>query len=152
MEAPSGPFYPWHQLRSERPNMTDKIVWENKYLIGVKAVDLQHEYFADLINRLGKVLVSTTDTPYRQRLLDELFKYALFHFRSEENLMYAAGYPGLEDHANEHRALIDRLNAEARCQDVEVCADVVIDFLVDWFMKHTAGLDRGFGEFMRNAD
>lgn len=132
--------------------MTEKIHWSDEYLIGVDAVDLQHEYFAGLINRLSEKILSTGDDTYRQRLVDELFKYAVFHFRSEENLMYASGYPGLKEHIAEHWALVEQLNAAVTGGGGDFSPSTLIEFLVGWFREHTTGRDREFGRFIRRGN
>jgi len=63
-----------------------ELEWESNFETGNKNVDLQHRYFVDLINRVGKNFKETDDASYTQNLISELRKYADFHFTSEENI------------------------------------------------------------------
>jgi hemerythrin len=72
-----------------------EIVWNKQYEIGIDDIDVQHHYFANLINPLGKHLLKPGDLDYKKSLVNELNAYARFHFTSEENLMKLEGYPPL---------------------------------------------------------
>ncbi len=62
--------------------------------------------FLDLINRLSEELGKSDNLAYQSVLINELNAYAVFHFISEENMMFKAGYPGLDRHKRSHRGLI----------------------------------------------
>ncbi|MCB1956693.1 MAG: bacteriohemerythrin [Rhodocyclaceae bacterium] len=125
------------------------IEWSPRFELGIPEVDLQHHYFADLINRLLEEL-GTADTRYQKRLIRELDAYARFHFISEENLMFRAGYPQLDEHARHHFALIDELNVrETRFAHGQIAATDITDFLIAWFLHHTAREDRSFADFLQ---
>ncbi|MDO8959893.1 MAG: hemerythrin domain-containing protein [Rhodocyclaceae bacterium] len=119
--------------------------WKREYDTGVAEIDLQHHFFLALITRLNTELATCTDARYRERLLDELAKYALFHFTSEENLMIKFGYPDFDRHHKLHLELIDELSWRTQGKSHES----FLDFLVTWFLKHTVEEDRHIGEFVR---
>lgn len=121
--------------------------WGNQYLTGVKEIDLQHHYFMELINRIGTELEDTEDHSYRERLMNELCKYAAFHFVSEENLMIKMGYPESKQHALLHLELLDKLSAHRILDSPET----FIDFLLDWFLHHTVEQDRKIGDFLKRT-
>lgn len=52
--------------------MLKKIEWSNKFLTGNKEVDLQHQYFAELINRIIFELLENHDQRYQHHLIEEL--------------------------------------------------------------------------------
>ena len=66
------------------------IEWNSDYLVGVDEIDLQHQYFAKLINRIEAKIPSIAHTDVHSPLLTELIYYARFHFLSEENIMAEA--------------------------------------------------------------
>lgn len=121
--------------------------WQATYDTGVEEIDLQHRYFLALINRLTVELAASDDPRYRQSLLNELAKYAAFHFASEENLMVKFGYPDRERHRMLHIELIDRLSSRMNAMTYEP----LLDFLVGWFVQHTTSEDRRIGEFLRSS-
>ena len=117
--------------------------WKEEYATGVEEIDLQHRYFMGLINRLSTELDHCDDESYRKRLLNELVKYASFHFVSEENLMFKFGYPDLDRHRKLHLDLIDKLSWKIQPQSYES----LFEFLVDWFIRHTTEEDKHIGEY-----
>lgn len=119
--------------------------WDRGFETGIEEVDAQHRYFLHLLNRLGQELQTAQDENYRSRLVRELFKYAEFHFMSEENLMMRYGFPGLATHRDIHRQLIEDLSAQLFFSSLESLLKVVSD----WFALHTVSEDRAFGEFVR---
>ena len=123
--------------------MPERIHWNDSYFCGIEEIDFQHQYFAKLINRLDVELGKTDDMHYRARLLEELNKYAHFHFLSEENLMIAMKYPQLREHQRLHYDLLDKLNLYCMKLDMaEIDENSVLDFLVSWFNHHTVVEDK----------
>ncbi|MET0109808.1 MAG: hemerythrin family protein [Candidatus Thiodiazotropha sp.] len=123
--------------------------WSKKYELGIKEIDLQHQYFFNLINRLAEELEISNDLPYKKSLFNELGLYTHFHFVSEENLMHRSGYAGLQEHKKLHNKLIDGLNKNKLLfEEGHIEAIQVIDFLELWFVSHTVKEDRKFAEYM----
>ena len=91
------------------------IKWKHDYDLGIEDIDFQHQFFFFFINRISDELAVTNDPKYRNALINELSAYARFHFISEENMMYRAGYPGLEEHRKLHCELIEKLSNDESC-------------------------------------
>lgn len=119
------------------------IEWNREYETGVAEIDLQHRYFLSLIGRIESELRGTDDPAYRKRLIEELHRYAKFHFVSEENIMYKLGYPELEKHRKHHIDLLDKLSNRSMSQDT----GSLVAFLITWFRHHTVEEDRLIGVF-----
>lgn len=119
------------------------IAWHSDYETGVAEIDLQHRYFLSLIGRIESELRETDDPEYRKRLIEELHRYAKFHFVSEENIMFKLGYPELEKHHKHHIDLLDKLSSRSLSQDT----NSLVAFLVTWFKHHTVEEDRLIGVF-----
>ena len=115
-----------------------EIKWESDFETGNEYVDLQHRYFVDLINRVGKNFKETDDDAYKKNLVNELRKYADFHFTSEENIATAFKRPGVRSHHQRHAELLEEFNekAEKLNQGLKT-VDQFLDFLTEWFMGHT---------------
>lgn len=122
--------------------MVKKIEWSKKFFTGNKEVDLQHQYFVELINRIIWEILEHNDVVYHNMLMEELVMYANFHFKSEENILYKLGYPDLSEHKKLHMELIDNLSAKilASPKMSNVSLELV-DFLVKWFVNHTVFVD-----------
>ena len=135
--------------QNKEPAMIKKIQWQTKYKIGIKEVDLQHEYFALLINRLDSEMTLTNSIQYKHRLMEELSLYASFHFISEENMMIKANFPDYKGHARLHRKLLSRLNDQINYfRSGKTTKESIINFLVSWFFEHTLEQDKAFSLFL----
>lgn len=84
-------------------------------------------------------------------MIAELVRFADRHFSSEERLMEASAYPGLEDHRREHfhsRSMIlgfrnDHLDGRV------VDPTAVLAFLESWLSSHIAHTDQAMVEHLR---
>lgn len=126
-----------------------QIIWKDDFLTGVEEIDRQHKEFVKLINRLNIIHEYGDNAGYALRLLNEIGKYADYHFTSEENLMDLTKYPHLETQEEAHKDLLVRYrqwvesykNKKANIEDV-------IKFLEAWFTGHTINADKKIGEFL----
>lgn len=127
--------------------MTHYLRWDPGIRVGVEEIDLEHQTFVALINQLDE----HRDSPeMKQRILQALAKYAAFHFQSEENIMFAAAYPGIDAHRLLHLALLEHLNIvshKLRCG--EMSYGQALNFLQEWYCNHTSKEDLKFAEFLR---
>lgn len=131
------------------------IEWQPKYELGIEDIDYQHHFFLNLINRLARELQKTENIDYRAALISELSAYGRFHFISEENIMFQAGYPEFIEHKNLHFELIDQLSTKANLlalTNSNMSAMKILDFLIDWFLDHTATEDRLFANYLHGND
>jgi hemerythrin-like metal-binding protein len=124
------------------------IEWNSDYLTGIDEIDLQHQYFAKLINRIEAKIASIALDEGHSPLLTELAYYTRFHFLSEENIMREAGYPALSEHMRLHSDLIQRLNNEIHMLESELVEPAhIVGMLSDWFHEHTLVEDGKFAAF-----
>ena len=132
------------ELPAEPATAFAPIPWDERYETHVEEIDLQHKYFLRLVNRLAGELLTTHDEKYSSLLVSELYRYASFHFLSEENLMFKLGYPHLERHRLLHIQVLDKLFSSGTSKSPKE----LIEFLVEWFTTHTVKEDRRIGEFV----
>jgi hemerythrin-like metal-binding protein len=119
--------------------------WESDFETGNEYVDLQHRYFVELINRVEKNFSETEDAAYQEKLIHELRKYADFHFTSEENIATSCNLPGVSDHHQRHKELLEEFNQHAEELNKGMkTVDQFIGFLTEWFMGHTIYEDQKF--------
>ena len=128
---------------------------KKEYHIGIPELDEQHETLFTLLDNIAEV----TPDPYKpldddeaDSLVDalgELREYALLHFRTEEDCMEEAGYPGLDEQEEAHaRFIADLTRMEAEVMNGTAMPAIKIrNFLHDWLREHLAELDKTFGEF-----
>lgn len=117
------------------------MVWKDEYSVGNELLDAQHRGLIDLVNRLDG------DEPLG-RVLEELAGYAEMHFRDEEDLVEAAGYPGLTQQKNQHKAFqawLDRtLNSCRSGGEASVARRDLYAYLSIWIANHLMVYDAAF--------
>ncbi len=130
--------------------------WKDDYSIGIENIDVQHKKLFELGKRLSE-LVFSIDYPINggqiENILMELKSYTTIHFRYEESLMRMHGYAYLENHINEHAALIVKVNKVNKEFDQYALKDFymyLIDFISVWITNHILKEDMKFGEFVSN--
>lgn len=116
--------------------------WQDKFDTKQEAVNLQHRYFIDLINRISTILHGTDDLGSKKKFLLEIIKYADFHFTSEENIAFENKLPGLQKHHERHAELLEELKRHT--EDLlagSYTVDNFVNFLINWFIGHTVHED-----------
>ncbi|MBW2410002.1 MAG: hemerythrin family protein [Deltaproteobacteria bacterium] len=120
-----------------------ELEWEPDFETGNEYVDLQHRYFADLINRVAINFRETDDTAYKAKLISELGKYADFHFTSEENIATSRNLPGVSAHHQRHQELLEEFNHIAEdLNKGQKTVEEFLSFLTNWFIGHTVYEDK----------
>lgn len=119
-------------------------VWKDSFAIGIASVDREHQRFFELINAMHAAVLAGGSNARCRTTLQELVGYSAWHFRREEQLMVAAGYPDAASHGAEHEAFrrrLERLRADG------AGSIAMLGFMTDWIVEHILGSDRAFGRW-----
>ncbi|HEY1930785.1 MAG TPA: bacteriohemerythrin [Acetobacteraceae bacterium] len=117
--------------------------WTAAHEVGVPAMDKQHAALASRLNELGSAMRDGAETG---SLLEEAIRYTAFHFATEERLMQAHGYPGLEAHRDLHQQLLTDLRGLRLTGGDVVTVGLVLRYLQEWLLRHVDGADRDFAD------
>lgn len=122
--------------------MHQDIHWHRKYETGHPRIDFEHRVFLDLLADFAAQVEAESDPARLRRTVTEIYKYADFHFFSEENIMLNVGYPEYAHHHTLHQALLGELREFIDSIALDsLRGEAMVDFLVHWFATHTAGED-----------
>ena len=122
-----------------------ELEWQKDFETGNEYVDLQHRYFVDLIKRVSMNFKESDDDAYKERLINELRKYAEFHFTSEENIATSCKLPGVRGHHERHQELLEEFNHHAAdLSNGSLTVNQFLNFLTDWLIGHTLYEDQKF--------
>ncbi|MDA7746784.1 hemerythrin family protein [Psychromonas sp.] len=125
--------------------MENTLTWLDDYLIGIDAVDKQHQFLFELIDKTLKCKEKTE----LQLALIKLYKYTREHFNDEEALMRDCGYAGYEEHVKQHNILISELNHKSKIALNNLEERNNLDtFLVNWLVIHILEEDINIGDFL----
>ncbi len=128
--------------------------WTSALSVGVPDIDEQHRELFRRVDCLLDAMIAS-DRAEGLRLVDFLREYVILHFDAEEELMRRAGYPGLADHALEHRAFAGSVEALAREFDARGATAALVlrleQDLCGWLRDHVCGSDAALGRWVRSA-
>ena len=115
-------------------------------LTNVELIDSQHQ---ELVAAMNKLRVQRPDEIGES--LDFLISYVERHFKDEEDLMSAHGYPVLELHQNQHKLFSNKMSNYKtifkESSDPERIQKEIISFLDTWLVSHIKNSDMGFAKY-----
>ena len=86
-----------------------KLVWQDRFSVGVPEVDHEHRELIRLINLLHEALGQSQSAAAVRAALGEVHVAISAHFALEEKDMQAWGYSGYPEHKRDHERLLDEL-------------------------------------------
>jgi hemerythrin len=123
--------------------------WEDKYALGIDEFDQHHKQLIKLLNMTYDGIANGAGNEELSVVLDELLKYATYHFSAEEHWMKEHRYPDLLRHINEHEIFILRVLKFYRdlCSEKVHLPLEVLHFLKNWLATHIIDTDAAYGRF-----
>lgn len=123
--------------------------WDLAYATGMNPVDGDHQRLFELYNRFSHAVDTGESREQVGRFLTELVDYSETHFRREEGIMRARGYPDYVKHKRMHDTFADYVRKSAAGPEP---SDEDIEFLQGyvamWLSGHILVMDKWFGEWM----
>ncbi|MFH2136750.1 MAG: bacteriohemerythrin [Patescibacteria group bacterium] len=128
-------------------------IWNEKYSVGVKLFDEQHQKYLELANQIDALSMAPIfDKEKILAALDEFVKYAPYHLVSEEKFFEEYKFPERELHIAEHNLYREKIKeflskAQNPDADLKQIAKDLSDFAVDWLLRHVTLMDQHYTEF-----
>lgn len=129
------------------------INWDETFSVGVAAFDADHRKLVALLNNLLAACEAGQGPEVLGEILAGVVAYTKYHFRREERLLRAHGFPGLADHEKEHRDLIasvERLQRRFKTDSSHALGNQTARFLGRWVTDHIIGTDKESGAFLNS--
>ena len=127
-----------------------KIVWDDSFSVGIEELDKQHKQIVGVINRLIDEPKEGFDPDEVAKILDELTKFAHYHFKMEEQLLAEHGYPDLHTQQDEHKEF--RIELANLCMDSmknhTIIPINVLLYLREWWTDHILVKDMKYRPFL----
>jgi diguanylate cyclase (GGDEF)-like protein/hemerythrin-like metal-binding protein len=137
----------WATAASVADTAPAPLTWSAEHNVGVREIDEQHAHLAALLNGLAAALRNGQE---HGAILQEVVRYAGFHFATEERLMRACCYDGLESHQDMHRRLLDELRG-LRLDEAGFSFSLTVRYLQNWLLRHVDGADRDLAAALHAA-
>jgi len=125
--------------------------WSDKYVLGLSAVDEQHQNLFILVNKMHDLVVSGEDQSAVGEVLEELIDYTVEHFATEERLFKENKYPNYEQHKQQHDDLTQQvLDLQEKFREKKITVTFeILEFLHDWLNEHTTNSDLDYAKYVR---
>jgi hemerythrin len=122
------------------------IKWNDKYSVNISLIDEQHKKLFELINKANIVEKFSNNSKGIMGILDQMTKYALKHFETEEHYMKEFNFPGYQSHRNEH---IDFTNITIEYKNRAVggesqITNEILEYLMQWLVNHIQVTDKEY--------
>lgn len=126
------------------------IEWSDELSIGIPEIDIEHRFLVALVNGLHSKILANESQQSLAETFSHLIRYTEKHFRNEEAVMQAVGFPLLEQHQDQHFDLADHATdlcraylSGAKSIDLELLA-----FLKDWISHHILIEDSKIADYL----
>ena len=128
--------------------------WKDEYSVNIAKIDGQHKKLVEVINQFHDGIVAGHSRKDLQKVFAVLLDYMLHHFETEEKILAAYGYPGLEEQKKEH-AEFSRKITEFLDTFLDTDTDVTMQmaqYLADWLRNHVFTSDKKYSVFLNQRD
>jgi hemerythrin len=132
------------------------LVWTEDLAVGHGMIDTQHK---ELFSRYNHLLQACKAGKGREEItpaLEFLAEYVAAHFAEEERHMWASGFPGIEEHKQQHREFrekIDELRRELQERGSTVALSTDLNHsLLNWLLWHVRQIDMKLARHLAKAE
>jgi hemerythrin len=129
--------------------MMEPIEWSEGFSVGVILFDEQHRRLIDMLNRMIKDPTASTRSETVADVLWDMTRYALEHFKAEEDLMTEHDYPHLAEHRRRHRSFQEKaaMLSVATAEGHPSVPRELLEYLQQWLIRHILQEDMAFKPF-----
>lgn len=121
------------------------IAWNDRLLIGVPAIDQDHQRLIRIVNELYDTIARGDGRAAVGGLLEQLEQYTQEHFHREESLFAPTSYPHAAAHRREHdwmRKHMADMRRSWREGTLGAPSLQLMTVLKDWLFDHILGRDQ----------
>jgi hemerythrin len=131
--------------------MSEIIVWEEKYSIGVDVIDKQHQKLFEYVNFYYESVVACqvdgVDKEVVESMIYNLIEYAKYHFAEEEKLMNSIEGVDFSLHFAEHEDFCSEVTLlKVKVFLGENITYELFDFVKNWLLRHILISDQKIGK------
>ena len=133
--------------------MAKFVEWSDELSVGVEEIDEQHKVLVGLVNEMHEAIHQRHGSEVVREILGKLADYTRIHFAVEESLMRILGYPGYEEHKEQHEELLAHVVELVEKVDSGKTAIgfELMHFLKIWLTKHIMESDKEYGDHFLSA-
>jgi hemerythrin-like metal-binding protein len=126
------------------------LLWSERFSVGLKKIDHQHQQLFKIINDLISNQDAAPGSDFVAEILDRMTKYTDYHFRTEERVMMEYGYPEYALQVREHtefKTKTARFYTDCGAANTGLSGEM-LDYLQKWLTNHILESDLRFKDFL----
>ncbi len=133
-------------------------VWDSKYSLNIKSIDLQHQKFFEIINRIYLLLrQKPVERQDLVKVIEELNGYAEYHLGYEEDCFLTVKYPDRKSHQIAHNFFRKQIKKYYKKindphTDLNLLSEEMADFTKEWLSQHILNLDHEYASYLIRHD
>ncbi|MEZ5358394.1 MAG: bacteriohemerythrin [Candidatus Zixiibacteriota bacterium] len=122
--------------------------WSDQMSVGNMQMDTQHKRLFDLINQLYDAMKAGKGKEVAGKIVSELHKYTVTHFRDEEKMLAGINYPKLNEQKSSHKKFTDKVaQFQKDLEGGKMTVNVeMMSFLKDWLVNHIQKMDKEYSQ------
>ncbi|BCS88615.1 bacteriohemerythrin [Pseudodesulfovibrio sediminis] len=126
------------------------IDFTQKNMINIPEIDDQHRNLFAILNKMHAATSEGMEQSAIVEIFNDLIRYTVEHFETEEIQMKQYDYPKYAAHKKEHDDLTNQaIELQKLFYDGSATVTFeLLDFLHQWLNDHTMGTDTEMGEFL----
>ncbi|MBF0107696.1 MAG: bacteriohemerythrin [Magnetococcales bacterium] len=124
--------------------------WSNELEVNIHDIDRQHKSLVEMINQLHVSIKTGESRTALEQVLPKLLRYTEEHFRHEEDLFAAHGFPDAVTHKEAHEKLLTRVQefSDRLQRGDDRAAPALLGFLKSWLTQHIMKVDKKYAPFL----
>jgi len=130
----------------------DSPSWSNALLLGIQEIDNQHKIFVSLLDKVSSINMEEDNKETILPLLEELQRYSVYHFNSEEALMRKANAPDMDRHIKQHELFKKKCDefVIAYNYNNKMLVEQMLLFMRKWLIIHISDIDSNYAESVKS--
>jgi len=129
----------------------DSVIWNDSFSVGVASIDDQHKVLVTMINELFEACkqgVMEADMAFLE-IIKGALDYAETHFADEEDLLYEANYPHLDEQKDQHETFVAEVQKTIEEFEAGNLEPIYLArFLKNWLLNHIAVFDKKYTPYL----
>jgi hemerythrin-like metal-binding protein len=135
--------------------MATTLAWTEKFSVGVKGIDRQHQELLARVNALFDAIGSREAGRNVDELIVYMQSYVQRHFLCEEKLMRRHGYPDYVQHLSHHQHFVEELAKIEQMYDRRGLSSELVarmaGYITEWLSDHFMSDDRRLAKFLQEV-
>ncbi len=125
--------------------------WKDEYVTGIPNIDKDHQILVELLTRVEEAVAKREGPTSIFSAVEQLTKMTKAHFDQEVAMMRIERYPGVEQHANDHKEFLGQLGELETATFGGAAWNEALHFFRFFLEQHLLASDKEYALFVRRG-